>query len=134
MEDRRKKRFWKTRFTFWFLILAILFIFAFSLWGFLAFLETNVALKDSLGYPFQWLKEFIIFTASIIGAIITVLVSMYILLCRSLGPQLRMEKVLEQVLSGNYSARLKIREKDAIHSLADKLNQVLDLFEKANKG
>jgi HAMP domain-containing protein len=58
---------------------------------------------------------------------------MSILLFRTVGPIPRMEKILDKVINGDYSQRITIRKKDTIHSLADRLNQVIGLLEKKSK-
>jgi len=48
---------------------------------------------------------------------------------RFCGPLDRIEKDLDRILEGDYSIRFKIRKRDGIKSIIDKLNSVLDVLQ-----
>ena len=60
--------------------------------------------------------------------------AIFVMLYRSLGAIPRMEKILDRVIKGEYSLRITIRSKDAVQTLVDKMNTVLDLLESKTKG
>lgn len=66
----------------------------------------------------------------IVTAFVIILV---ILLHRSLGPVVQIEHVLDEVIGGNRSLRIRLRKKDLLHSLERKLNKVLDSLEATGK-
>lgn len=49
---------------------------------------------------------------------------------RLAGPIFRLEKDLDQIISGDRSVRIHFRRKDCLDNLANKLNQVLDKLPK----
>jgi hypothetical protein len=48
---------------------------------------------------------------------------------RFCGPLMRIEEDLDKILEGNYSIRFRVRARDDIKSVVDKLNNVLDKIE-----
>ncbi len=49
------------------------------------------------------------------------------------GPIPRLERELDKVIAGNYSIRIKARDNDELKSLVNKINMVLEKFDKAGK-
>jgi len=133
MKERRSKRIWRTKFTLPFFVISILWILIFSFLGFSSFLYLITKLQTALDIRIEWVMYFVWFVVILSIAIFTLFVCMSILLFRTVGPIPRMEKILDKVINGDYSQRITIRKKDTIHSLADRLNQVIGLLEKKSK-
>lgn len=49
------------------------------------------------------------------------------------GPIPRLERELDKVIAGNYSIRIKARDNDELKSLVDKINMVLEKFDKGGR-
>ena len=49
---------------------------------------------------------------------------------RIVGPIPRIEKEIDKVLAGDYSLRLKVRDKDELNKFVKKINMLLDKIEK----
>lgn len=49
---------------------------------------------------------------------------------RIVGPISRIEKEIDKVLAGDYSLRLKVRDKDELNKFVKKINMLLDKIEK----
>lgn len=67
-----------------------------------------------------------------IGAVCIVtifMLLMVVVLHRSLGPIVQVEKVLAKVIAGDYSARVHFRKDDLLHELEKKLNAVLEILD-----
>ena len=65
------------------------------------------------------------------GAILLVLlISMAFVLHKGFGALSRMEEILEEVIKGKRSLRIKLRKGDILIPLVDKINKILDLVEK----
>ncbi|NQT21842.1 MAG: methyl-accepting chemotaxis protein [Candidatus Omnitrophica bacterium] len=47
---------------------------------------------------------------------------------RFAGPLERVEEDLDKILEGDYSVRFKVREKDDIKNIVNKLNRLLEKF------
>lgn len=131
--EKRSKVFWKTKYTFPFLIVAMVWLLVFTLAGFYVLSKTMAEFGHSLEYSAAWGVSFMIFQLSFIASIVSLLVCMFIILHRSVGPLPRIEGILEKVINGDYSVRITVREKDTIQSLVDKMNQVIDILEKTGK-
>jgi methyl-accepting chemotaxis protein len=134
MEERRTKVFWNTKFTFPLLIVFMVWMFVFTLMGFLLFINYIASIQYALHYSSTWTLSFIIFLLILIGGIVFLFFAIFVMLRRSLGAIPRMEKILDRVIKGEYSLRVTIRSKDAVHTFVDKLNTVLDLLESKAKG
>ena len=52
---------------------------------------------------------------------------------RIIGPIPRIKKELDKVISGDYSLRLKVRDRDTLKSLVDKINLLLDKVDKERR-
>ncbi len=92
-----------------------------------------VDLRDCLQTTSSWWLNSVISQLSFTAAILVLLVTMFVLLHRSLGPIPRMERVLDKIIEGDHSLRLTVRKKDSVYSFVAKLNKVLDLLEKKGK-
>ncbi len=67
--------------------------------------------------------------ALFIGLLILFIISMVITFVyshRILGPMIKFEKHIDQMLEGNFANRIVLRDKDHFHSLASKLNQLTE--------
>jgi HAMP domain-containing protein len=67
--------------------------------------------------------------ALVTGGIVTIIVaaiSMFYYSHRLAGPVYRLEKKLEEIISGNYEGELQFREKDEFHQLAGIINRLQD--------
>lgn len=68
------------------------------------------------------------------GAILLILlIIMAFILHRGFGALSRMEDILEEVIKGKHSLRIKLRKRDVLIPLVDKINKILDLLEKKDK-
>jgi signal transduction histidine kinase len=132
-ERRRTKEIWKTKFTFPFFVLSILWVLIFSFLGFSSFLYLIKSLQDALQINIDWVMYFVWFVIILSVAIFTLFICMSVLLFRSVGAIPRIEKILDKVINGDYSQRISIRRKDTIHSLVDRMNQVIALLEQKSK-
>lgn len=52
---------------------------------------------------------------------------------RIVGPLPRLEKEIDKIIAGDYTVRLKVRDKDELISFIDKVNLLLVRLEEANK-
>jgi len=127
---KQRRRFWKTGYSIKILdctiIIAAVFFFIifYALWR----------IVTELQHSSLWQIYLIILQLGFAGLFLTFLIAMFVILHRAIGPIPRMEKILERVVSGEYSLRIAIRKKDIILPFVYKLNQVLDLLEKKAKG
>ena len=87
--------------------------------------------KDFAAEIFNSLRvTWIVFTLSIITTwIFSLLVGIY-LTHRFLGPSIRIKKMIEQLKSGNYSAREELRKNDEMQDIMEDLHQLADILEK----
>lgn len=68
------------------------------------------------------------------GAILLILlITMAFILHKGFGALSRMEEILEDVIKGNHSLRIRLRKGDILIPLADKINRILELLEKKGK-
>jgi HAMP domain-containing protein len=134
MQERRTRQMWKAKYTIPFLVISVVCIIVFLFLGFSSFVYLAAVLQDVLGLPNTWTMGFVGFLFVLSVAILTIFTSMFILLFRTVGALPRIEKILDKVISGDCSQRITVRKKDTIYSLADKLNQIIELLEKKAKG
>lgn len=126
MNERRR---WKINFTiqiFNFAVIStsVLFLVVFyALWKIAAELQHSPA----------WQIYLIVVLISLTGFFLALPIMTYIVLHRTLGPIPRMERILEKIISGEYSLRINVRKKDIIRPFVDKLNKVLQLLEEKAK-
>ncbi len=65
------------------------------------------------------------------GAILLILlITMAFILHKGFGALSRMEAILDDVIKGKHSLRIKLRKGDVLIPLVDKINKILDLLEK----
>ncbi|MDD3089576.1 MAG: hypothetical protein WC329_05645 [Candidatus Omnitrophota bacterium] len=126
MKNRRSMFFWKTKFTLLFFNIALLGIALFCLAVFYGLGRILTEYEYSLG----WRLGFILLEVGFMGFIFSILISMFLVLHRILGPLPRIESVLSEVIKGNHSLRVTIRKRDMIHGLVDKINAIIELLEK----
>jgi hypothetical protein len=68
------------------------------------------------------------------GAILLILlISMSYILHRGFGALSRLEQILDEIIKGKHSLRIKLRKGDVLIPLADKINKIIDLLEKKGK-
>ena len=68
------------------------------------------------------------------GAILLILlITMAFILHKGFGALSRMEEILEEVIKGKHSLRIRLRKGDVLIPLVDKINKILDLLEKKGK-
>jgi len=127
MKDRRGKLAWLTKYAMRFLSVSLLYIGALVAVNFYVSWKMLAELQQVFNYSSAWRVNFIIMQASFLGIIFVLLISMFLILHRSLGPLLRIERILDNVLKGDYSLRIAIRRKDIIQSLVDKINQLIGI-------
>ncbi len=127
MEQRRK--FWEINLTVHIFNYALIAATALFLIIFYAICKIIVELQHSL----VWQIYLIILQIALTGFFVILLIVIFLVLHRVLGPIPRMEKILEKVINGDRSLRITIREKDIIHPFVDKLNKLLDLLEQKEK-
>ena len=70
-----------------------------------------------------------------IGAMLALFITVMLIMVfklthRYYGPLVSIERFVEHVTAGDYSVRCKIREKDELHDLVVKLNEMADVLEK----
>jgi hypothetical protein len=64
------------------------------------------------------------------GFIFSILISMFLVLHRILGPLPRIESVLSEVIKGNHSLRVNYPQERHDPGLVDKINAIIELLEK----
>jgi signal transduction histidine kinase len=131
MKERRGKLVWLNKYAMKFLSVSLVYIGVLVVVNFYVSWKMLAELQQVFNYSSAWRVNFIILQVSFLGIIFTLLVSLFLVLHRSLGPLLRIERILENVLKGDYSLRITVRRKDIIRSLADKINQLIEV---AGKG
>ena len=73
------------------------------------------------------LKNQIIFRLYCFGIVLVVLLSIIIIifLHRIAGPVYHIESAINEIIKGNYPESIKLRKKDELKGIADKLNQII---------
>jgi hypothetical protein len=125
MKNRRSLFFWKTKFTLVFFNIALLGVALFCLAVFYGLGKILTEYEYSVG----WRLGFIMLEVGFIGFIFSILISMFMVLHRILGPLPRIENTFDEIIKGNRSLRVTIRKKDMLHGFVEKLNKILDLLE-----
>lgn len=126
--NRRRKLIWKLKYNIKILNIAIAVILALD---FIILFMAQDILSSLRGSPL--LNNFILILLSFSAITVIFLIVLVVTLHRGIGGIHRMENILNDVLSGKYHLRVKLRKKDLIHSFADTLNKVLDLLEQKVK-
>lgn len=129
MQERRDSKFWKIKYTLWFLNIFLICITLLTVISF----YTLGRLVTEQQHSFQWRISFFVLQLCFIGIIFIFLTTMFLLLHRSLGPIPRLERILDKIIQGDYTLRLSIRKRDIIHSFIGKVNSVIALLEEKSK-
>lgn len=77
--------------------------------------------------------DYMVFQLNFGAILLILLITMAFILHKGFGALSRMEEILEEVIKGKYSLRIRLRKGDVLIPLADKINKILDLLEKKNK-
>ncbi|MDD3297077.1 MAG: hypothetical protein PHU64_06965 [Candidatus Omnitrophica bacterium] len=131
MKEKRKRRFLRletvNRFKFinWVLFLAVASMFV-NAYVSMKMIEEG---KILFGGEFR----FISFQVNFIGIIVILLIAIAFILHYSCGALSRMERILEEVLDGDYSLRIRLRKGDMMAPFAQRVNKVLELLDKSKK-
>ncbi len=134
MEERRSKLgVLKTAFAIRFIKLSLIYMIALVVFNMCSSWLTAVELKECLILSSPLKSSYIISQLSFTGAIIVLIGVLFVLLHRSLGALPRIEQALLKVIGGDYSLRISVRKQDAVSSLVEKLNKILDLLENKTK-
>ena len=99
------------------------------------FINAYVSIKILAARPLPPNADMVYFSSQLnFGAILLVfLVTLTFILHRGFGALSRIEDVLDQVIKGNHSLRLKLRKGDILIPLADRINKLVDQVEKKSK-
>jgi signal transduction histidine kinase len=127
MSDRRK--FWQLGMTLHILNIGLLVTMLLTLASFFVLLKTMAVEPNS----WAWRANLILIQIFFCGVIFTFLITTFYLVHRSLGPLMRVEKLLEDVLKGGYAQRIAIRDKDFMCGFMEKVNAVLAQLEATQK-
>lgn len=135
MKSRRSKiYFLKTPFVLRFISISLVYVCVLILINLYSSWMIIKELKNCTQGSSVWWAHSLISQLSFSGAIIILLITMLILLHRSLGAIPRIEGILDRVSNGDYSLRITVRKKDIIYSFVHKINKIIDLLEKKTKG
>jgi len=129
MRQRRNNRFWKIKYTLWFLNI---FLICITLLTLLTFYTLSRLITEEQ-HSFKWRISLLVLQLCFIGIIFIYLTTVFLLLHRTLSPIPRLEAILDKVINEDYTLRLSIRKKDIIHSFIDKINKVIALLEEKSK-
>jgi len=129
MQERRNNKFWKIKYTLWFLNIFLICITILTVISF----YTLGRLVTEEQHSLKWRISFFILQLCFIGIIFVFLTTMFLLLHRSLGPIPRLETILDKIIKGDYTLRLSIRKNDITRSFVDKINEVIALLEEKSK-
>ncbi len=96
------------------------------------FVNAYISIKMLGSRPFLPNADMVYFSSQLsFGAILLIfLVTLTFIMHRGFGALSRIEDVLDQVIKGNYSLRLKLRKGDVLIPLVEKINKLIDLLEK----
>jgi methyl-accepting chemotaxis protein len=128
MKERR--RLWQIKFTCRFLNIALVIA------TILTLISLFVVVRFATDFQCSLVQRInlIILQVCFAGVIFTFLTTIFMLVRYGLGPLGRIEKILDQVLNGDYTQRITLRKKDLLASFAAKLNKVIELLEQKAKG
>jgi len=90
-------------------------------------------LRKGPSLPVNELMPFFVFQLNYGGIVLIFIISIVWVLHYGFGALSRMENILEQIISGDYTFRMHLRKHDIMRPFAEKLNKVLDLLEEAKK-
>ncbi len=96
------------------------------------FVNAYISIKMLASKPMAPNADMVYFSSQLnFGAILLVfLVTLTFILHRGFGALSRIEDVLDQVIKGNHSLRLKLRKGDILIPLADRINKLIEMLEK----
>lgn len=123
--NQRTKKVWKLKYKIRLLNLALVVAIIFNIFIF-ALIPLIMGRSDVLQSFDIMLLGLMVSAICIVTVFILLLV---IILHRSLGPIMQVEKVLAQVIDGDYSVRVHFRKDDLLHEMENKLNAVLEILE-----
>jgi len=129
MEEKRGRKFWRIKYTLWFLNIFLICITLLTLVSF----YTLGRLVTEEQHSINWRINFFALQLCFIGIIFIFLTTMFLLLHRSLGPIPRLEATLDKIINGDCAQRLFVRKNDIISSFVDKINKVVTLLEEKSK-
>ena len=134
MNMKAKKRFfWRTAFAIQFIRAIFLYVLLLVFVNFYATWSIIRELEYTLHYSSAWKTNFILSQICFLGVAIILFMSLTLILHRSLGPIPRVERVMDEIIKGNYSLRVSIRQKDFLQSFINKLNKIISLLESESR-
>lgn len=134
MKNRRNRLYFlKTPFVLHFISVALVYVCALILINLYSSWMITKELRSCAGGSSSWWVNSLISQLSFSAVILILLMTMLVLLHRTLGPLPRIEEFLNKVNNGDYSQRIIVRKNDAIYSLAQKINKIVDTLEKKVK-
>ncbi len=121
---KRSKKLWKINRNLWLVdsLLIISILFTSFIFYALRLVLTELPAFAALHF------DLILISMGFVGVLTFFIIIFLIIMHRSLEPIIQIEKVIDGVLEGKRSLRIKLRKKDLLHSLVKKLNRVLDLL------
>jgi methyl-accepting chemotaxis protein len=125
MAMKRRVQFLRLKFSIHFLDFSLILVTMLFFINFYATLNIMRRLQAVTNLPLS----FIVSQISFLVIVVILLVNIMLFLHRGLGPIPRIESILDRVLNGERSLRIKLRKKDILQSLVVKLNKILDLLE-----
>lgn len=131
------KNRWKTVYNLPFLLVCVILLFAVAIIRYVIHVQVIDNYRHALdisGIPFEWSLGSLRLDLIFLCISITLIFTIFILMLRTVGSLPRIEDSLNRILKGEYSTRIRLLQKDAINTLVDKLNKLLDLLEKKAKG
>ena len=96
----------------------------------------ELALPESIyGHLIPVLKKVNLYLAVALPILFLIIFIYAVIISHRLaGPIFRLEKDLDKIIAGDYSVRIRFREKDKLDRLANKLNQVLEKLPQTKSG
>jgi hypothetical protein len=137
METNNKPKFWKMGYNFPFVIICMILMLLTALVRYALHVQIIRNYRHALdisGIPFEWNLGSVGLDLVFLSISVTLIITVYILLRCTLGELPKLEKILDQILKGNHSARFIIEDDSPMAPLANKLNKLLESLDKKNKG
>lgn len=128
MAERRKA--WQIASTLQVLNTALVLVAVFTVVSFVILIKTISGFQHTPKWMFDFVLVQLIFSA---GVILIFLLTILVLIHRGLGPLKRIDKIIDEVLAGNYSLRITVRQKDFIYPFAAKINKLIELLQNKAK-
>ena len=134
MKNRRSRMFlFKIPFTVHFINISLTYMLVLIFVNLYSLSKLVLELRRCSSSSSPWWTNCIISQLSFTGVIVVLLITLLMLLHRSLGAIPRIESILTKVIEGNHSLRITVRNKDTIMPFVNKLNKVLELLDKSTK-